>query len=32
MAGVSITPEVLEAFAASLDCTDRVALEVCGGG
>ena len=28
---VSITPEALEAFAASLESTDRVALEVSGG-
>jgi transposase len=28
---VDMTPEVLEAFAASLDSTDRVALEVSGG-
>ena len=28
---VSMTPEALEAFAASLESTDRVALEVSGG-
>ena len=28
---VSVTPEALEAFAASLESTDRVALEVSGG-
>jgi transposase len=28
---VSVAPEALEAFAASLGSTDRVALEVCGG-
>ena len=28
---VSVTPEALEAFAASLESTDRVAMEVSGG-
>jgi hypothetical protein len=28
---LSITPQALEAFAASLEATDRVALEVSGG-